>query len=173
MTARRSYEESCRHLVARGWLTVIPALPPRRPRHDDDELGVSFFRTLVADDDLSNLTLPRTFFGRSEIRRIGFRGSDLSESTLCWNDFIAVDFTECRMADADLRASTFESVRFVDADLRNVDLRRSTLDNCDITGADLRGAKLTRSQVRGLALSQHQIESIAWCDEDGDEPGGG
>jgi uncharacterized protein YjbI with pentapeptide repeats len=79
-----------------GWPDSEPAppIPQRKPRYDDDEtLGVSFFRTRVAGD-LSGLTLPRTFFGRSEIKGASFRGTDLRESRLCWNDFIDVDFSE-------------------------------------------------------------------------------
>jgi len=68
---------------------------------------VEFFRTRVSDDKFENLTLPRTFFGRSEIRDMSFRGTDLSESTLCWNDFIAVDFSDCDLSNGDLRASLF------------------------------------------------------------------
>jgi len=68
-------------------------LSERAPRHDDEQLGVSFFRTRLADVTLDGLTLPRTFFGRSEIRGVSFPVTDLSESTANWNDFIDVDFS--------------------------------------------------------------------------------
>jgi hypothetical protein len=41
-----------------------PFVPPQMPNHDDTELGFSFFRQLLQDADYSNLTLPRTYFGR-------------------------------------------------------------------------------------------------------------
>jgi uncharacterized protein YjbI with pentapeptide repeats len=128
---------------------------------------------LLADDDLSNITLVRTFFGRSEVRSVSFRNTDLSESTLCWNDFIDVDFTTSRLESSDLRGTTFHNVNFTSADLRNTDLRQSTFEGCDFSGADLQGARLTRAQSTDLKLSQHQMDAIDWQDEDGDEPGGG
>jgi hypothetical protein len=76
---RLSYPKSCARLSI--YLNgKIPPMPSRQPRHDDDELGVSFFRTRV-EGDLSNLTIPRTFFGRSEIIEASFCGTDLTEST--------------------------------------------------------------------------------------------
>ncbi len=70
----------------------IPPLPQQPPRHDDEEPpGVNFFRTQLADAALEHLTLPRTFFCRSEIRDVSFQDSaDLSESTANWNpDFLS------------------------------------------------------------------------------------
>jgi len=81
-------------------------------------LGIQFFRTYVEDADLSNLTMPGTFFGRSEITRSSFRNTDLRSSTLCWNDFVAVDFSDACLADCDLRASTFDGCTFERADQR-------------------------------------------------------
>jgi len=68
--SRLSYEDSCRALQSRKIIDPgdIPPLPPRPPRYDDEVLGVSFFRTELADTKLEHLTLPHTFFGRSEIR---------------------------------------------------------------------------------------------------------
>jgi len=177
MTTRRtrpSYEESCRELQRLGWVKAgsIPPLPKRRPCYDDPEpLGLEFFRTRVSDDRFENLTLPRTFFGRSEIRDMSFGGTDLSESTLCWNDFIAVDFSDCDLSNSDLRAALFEKVNFSRANLSQADLRRSQFQSCDFSGANLRGAKLTRSQR--LQLSPSQKREVDWQGSEGDEPGGG
>jgi BTB/POZ domain-containing protein KCTD9 len=101
VAVRLDYEASCRHLHEMGFPDSDPAPPiPRcKLRYDDDEqLGITFFRTRVTDD-LSGLTLPRTFFGRSEIKEASFRGTDLRESWLCWNDFIDVDFSEASSPD--------------------------------------------------------------------------
>src|SRR5689334_10312217 len=93
---RIGWDQSVQKLVDEGILwgeEARPVLPDRRPRFDDDEpLGVSFFRTRLNDAQLTNLTLPRTFFGRSGISSSSFENTDLSESTLCWNDFIDVSF---------------------------------------------------------------------------------
>ena len=150
-------------------------LPPRRPRYDDaGPLGVNFFRTfLEGPKDLSNLTLPRTFFGRSEIRDISFQGSDLRESTLCWNDFISVDFGEANLSNSDLRSSVYESVRFAGTTLDGTDLRRSSFSGCTFESASMRGTILTRAQGSRMDLSAEQRDEIDWQDEDGDEPGGG
>ncbi len=175
-TARLSYEDSCRVLQQLGALDdgPIPPMPAHRPRPDDEEpLGVCFFRTVVREDDLENLTLPRTFFGRSEIGPMSFRNTDLSESTLCWNDFIEVDFTDCDLSGSDLRASRFVGIKLVRAVLRNVDLRGSHFEGCDFTDADLHGARLTYDQGASLSLSDEQRRVIDWRFEAGEEPEGG
>jgi uncharacterized protein YjbI with pentapeptide repeats len=173
---RLSYEESCKLLQGHGYLDdgTIPPVPDHRPRFDDEEpLGVSFFRTFVCDGDLENLTLPRTYFGKSDVGPISFKNTDLSDSTLCWDDFNEVDFTDGDLSGSDLRASQFIKVKFVRANLRNADLRHSSFDDCDFTDAEMRGAKLTISQGAGLALSSTQREEIEWHTRDGEVPGGG
>jgi uncharacterized protein YjbI with pentapeptide repeats len=148
---RKTYAASVLELERLGFIDQgqAPASPPaRRPQFDDDALGVQFFRTLVADSDLSNLTLPGTFFGRSEIVRSSFRNCDLRLSTMCWNDFVDVDFSEACLADCDLRASGFERCRF--------------------TNADVSRALLGRNQ--SIDLSDEQRGTVVWCD---DEPPGG
>ena len=175
MAVRLDYEASCKRLHELGWPDSEPAppIPQRKPRYDDDEtLGVSFFRTRVVGD-LSDLTLPRTFFGRSEIKGASFRGTDLRESRLCWNDFIDVDFSETILSDADLRASLFERVSFAGTDLRFADLRRSTFTNCVFDRASMKGTILTRRLGKTLALSGSQLSEINWTDDDGEEPVGG
>ena len=171
---RLTYEESCRRLA----LYLDGRVPPQvdhLPRHDDEVIGVSFFRTFVGEgDDLSNLFIPRTFFGRSEINDAAFRNTDLTESNLCWNDFIDVDFSDAVLAGSDLRASGFERVKFVRADLRRADLRRSHFVDCDFDGALMAGAKLTYDQEElVMMLSETQIEEIEWCKGPGEEPDGG
>src|SRR3954468_13566201 len=127
MPERKTYIESCSVLQSQGLLETeaLPMLPERAPRHDDEHFGVSFLRTRLADVMLDELTLPRTFFGRSEIRGVSFRGTDLSESSANWNDFTNVDFSFADLSHADLRASTFENVSFREALLRGTDLRRA------------------------------------------------
>jgi BTB/POZ domain-containing protein KCTD9 len=172
---------------------VIPPIPSHRPQiGDEGPLGVSFFRTWVGvgrpfglqpspglpwedvpEHDLENLTLPRTFFGRSEIGPISFQNTDLSESTLCWNDFIEVNFTDADLSESDLRASIFRRVAFVRTNLRNADLRRSSFEASDFTDADMAGAKLTRKQGERIHLSNEQRKVIDWQGSDGEEPPGG
>ncbi|NOT41190.1 MAG: pentapeptide repeat-containing protein [Alphaproteobacteria bacterium] len=148
-------------------------MPDRRPQYDDEEhLGISFFRRSVVGD-LSNLTLPRTFFGRSEIRDTRFRNTDLRESNFCWNDFVGIDFSHAVLRDCDLRASMFERVSFVEADLASADLRRSRFTNCRFDRASMEGAVLTREQGKTIALSAAQIAAVKWVDNEGEEPEGG
>jgi uncharacterized protein YjbI with pentapeptide repeats len=174
MPERIPYVESCRVLQNRGLLEAgeLPALPERAPRHDDEHLGVSFFRSRLADVPLEGLTLPRTFFGRSEIRGVSFRGTDLSESTANWNDFIDVDFSSADLSRADLRASVFERVSFQGAVLRGADLRGATFRSCTFTDADMTGAKLARAFTWLFRLSAAQRGVIDW-QSPGPEPGGG
>jgi BTB/POZ domain-containing protein KCTD9 len=175
MPTRLSYPESCHSLQSRHLLDEgnIPTLPESLPRHDDEVLGVSFFRTSLADCALENLTLPRTFFCRSDIRNVSFRGSDMSESVACWNDFTNVDFSFVDLSKADLRASIFQSVNFHGANLRNVDFRRATFRKCVFTNADLTGARFLRGFRWIFILSSSQRRSIHWQDTPGEEPEGG
>ena len=161
---RVSYAESCRILQRHELLErdEVPPLPDRAPRHDDGRAGVSFFRTRVSDVALERLTLPRTFFARSEIRSVSFRGTDLSESTANWNDFVDVDFTSADLSRADLRASNFQRVSFRDAVLRGADLRRATLRGCTFTHADMTGAKLSRAAAWLFRLSRAQRAVVDW-----------
>lgn len=172
---RLSYEDSCRALQEQKLLEPgeVPPLPPRPPRYDDEELGVSFFRTMVADARLEHLTLPRTFFGRSEFRASSFQDTDLSESTANWNDFIEVDFTGADLSGSDFRACVFNGVKFKKAKLAGVDFRYCGFSACDFTGADLTDAKLTQKAGQALRLTPEQQSVIDWQAEDGEEPEGG
>lgn len=148
-------------------------MPSRRPLHDDPEpLGVTFFRTEVSGE-LTNLTLPRTFFGKSEIREASFRNTDLTESTLCWCDFEAVDFSEACLRDSDLRAANFDRVNFSKCDLRGSDLRLATFMDCTFEGASMHAVKLTRAQARQVRLDRSQTREVDWQANDAEEPGGG
>jgi BTB/POZ domain-containing protein KCTD9 len=175
--SRLSYEDSCKRLQDGGHLAEgqTPVMPGKMPQADDEApLGVEFFRTFVGDGaDLSNLTLPRTFFGRSEITNVRLRNTDLTESNLCWNDFTDVDFDSAILIRCDLRASTFKKVRFTSTNIAYADMRLSSFENCDFTDARMDAVILTRDQGSQLSLSPKQRAVIAWTDEDGPEPSGG
>lgn len=174
--ARLGYEDSCRRLQDKYLDSgTPPAMPECMPHPDDDGTsGIRLFRTFVGGgDDLSNLTLSRSFFGRSEISEALFRGTDFAESYFCWNDFVAVDFTDAVLARCDLRASDFVRVKFVNANLKKSDLRRSSFTDCDFSGAQMDGATLTHSQGAKLTLSDEQRSAINWVGDEGPEPSGG
>lgn len=173
--ARLSHEDSWRELQRQQLVGpgAVPSQPRNPPRHDDETPGVSFFRTMLADAKLERLTLPRTFFGRSEIRDTSFRDSDLSESTANWNDFINVDFSRADLARSDLRACLFERVRFAGASLVGVDFRYCGFRHCDFTDADVTDARLTVKAGTALRLSDEQRSVIDWQADDGEEPAGG
>lgn len=174
---RLSYEESLRRLRELNLYAheEPPPIPDRVPQPEDEEaLGLCFFRTLVGGGaDLSNLSMPRTFFGRSEISNVSFHNTDLTESNLRWNDFIDVDFSEATLAQADLRASIYVRVNFTQTDLRGADMRRSSFEECVFEDAQMNGAILTRRQADQLSLSSAQRAVADWRDEDGPEPSGG
>ncbi len=174
MTQRLSYEDSIVRLREIGWLGEdCPPMPDHPPIFDDPEpLGFSFFRTRAADDDLSGLTLARTYFAKSEINAMSFANTDLSESTMCWNDFLRVNFSGASLAAADMRASLYENCNFDDADLSGADLRLSSFDGCTFANTNVAGAKLSQDQRANIALSDHQFGTIDWLDA-GDEPPGG
>ena len=174
---RQSYEESIRRLRELGLVgrDENPGIPDHTPQPEDDNpLGLSFFRTVISDEAaFSNLSIPRTFFGRSEIKRASFQNCDLTESNLRWNDFVEVDFTGASLARADLRASIYTRVKFIRTDLRGADLRRSDFDSCRFDDALMDGAVITRKQGTRLNLSGAQKSVVEWRAEDGPEPSGG
>lgn len=173
MSGRKNYADSCVRLMQIGVIDP-PPMPERMPHIDDEEpLGVTFYKSGLEDADASGLTIPRTFFGRSRISRTSFANSDLSESSLCWNDFSDVLFDGANLACCDMRASDFERVSFRQADLSGADLRRSNFDGCNFSDANMRGVVLTNDQGQALSLSSAQKAQIAWTDDPGDEPDGG
>jgi BTB/POZ domain-containing protein KCTD9 len=175
---RLNYSDSIRRIQELGLGFLEPDAEPPVPDHvpqpeDEEPLGLSFFRTFVGEGaDLSNLSIPRTFFGRSEISNVAFRNTDLSESNLRWNDFVDVDFTEATLVCADFRASIYTRVNFSRADLRGADMRRASFEDRVFDGAVMDGAVLTREEGSRLALSGAQKTAIAWCDDGGPEPTG-
>lgn len=170
---RKTYEESCAVLAARQLLEgPVPPLPARMPAFDDEVLGVSFFRTEVSGEDLSGLSLPRTFIGRSLVSTASFAGTDLSESRFCWSDFVTCDFTGASLRGADLRASAYDRCSFEGADLEGADLRRSRFMGCSFRGARMAGARVSKGQVGELGLDSAQMMSVS-VQPEGDEPPGG
>lgn len=173
--ARLSYEDSCRKLQSLDLLPPgdLPPLPTGVPQAGDEVLGVQFFRTEVSGVTLESLSLPRSSIGRSLVERSSFRGTDLTESNLCWSDFVEVDFGGASLCSADLRASRFHRVSFADCDLSKADLRRSEFEKCRFQGASVVGAKLTRKGAASLALTSEQLGSVDWQSTEGAEPDGG
>jgi uncharacterized protein YjbI with pentapeptide repeats len=146
------------------------------PNFGDEELRFSYYKYRLEDADNSNLTLPRTFFGRSWFIRVSFANTDLSESRMCWNDFDGCDFSGADLSGCDLRASRFSGCNFAEAVLRGADLRRSTFEDCDFAGADLSNAVAEDADFQGCVqdyLSDEQQAVVAWFPDEGPEPPGG
>jgi BTB/POZ domain-containing protein KCTD9 len=170
-----NYEQSCKFLQQDGWLKEgdFPKLPAQPPQYDDEELGVSFFRTIIEGAKFHNLTLPRTYFGRSEIKNSSFVGSDLTESVANWNDFIDVDFSGADLSRFDFRGCALQGVKFGNSALKDADLRCCGFEDCSFEGADMAGVKMTKAAGTSIPLTDAQREVIDWHDDDGPEPGGG
>ena len=174
---RKSLEETWAYLEAKGEdpprrLDGQPFVPEAMPSHDDDELGLSFFKSRLRAADYSNLTLPRTFFGRSEVIRVSFASCDLSGSRMCWNDFEDCDFSGADLTGSDLRASLFKRCRFAGAILRDVDLRQSSFEDCDFSEAEMQGAVSQKDRL-ATHLSLEQREVMIWTSNEGPVPPGG
>jgi uncharacterized protein YjbI with pentapeptide repeats len=175
MSERLSYEDSYRFLQSSGWEGPgdVPPICDHIPRYDDEVLSLSFFRTGIEDATLEDLTLPRTYFSRSQIDRTSFRNTDLTESVANWNNFEDVDLSSADLTRFDFRACEILRTKFVDADLTEADLRCCSFEACDFTGATMTRTKLTRDTGRSLNLSAAQRAEIEWHEEDGEEPDGG
>lgn len=155
-----------------------PFVPLKMPSYVDPEpLGFSYFRSGLENADLSNLSLPRAFLGRSLFAGVSFHNSDLSESRMCWNDFVACDFSNADLAGCDLRASNYTDCDFTGANLTRADLRCSSYENCDFAGAVMTEAVSDRPSAEDYGLSEclldEQQASKHWHAEPGEEPEGG
>jgi uncharacterized protein YjbI with pentapeptide repeats len=153
-----------------------PFVHEAMPNYDDEELGFNYFKNRVEDADNGNLSLPRTFIGRSSLIRVSFANSDLSSSRMCWNDFDECDFSKADLSGCDMRASQFKGCTFRDAVLRGADLRRSSFEDCDFAGADLAGAVAKEEDNDGCVqdyLTGEQQAVMAWTPDRGPEPPGG
>lgn len=178
---RKSLEDTWGFLESQGEETPRrsdgrPFVPEAMPSCDDEELGFSYFKYRLEDADNSNLTLPRTFFGRSCFVRVSFANSDLSESRMCWNDFDECNFSGADLSRCDMRASNFKGCSFAGAILQGADLRRSSFEDCDFTGADLAGAVAEDEDFDGCVhdfLSEDQQMVMALSTDEGPEPPGG
>jgi uncharacterized protein YjbI with pentapeptide repeats len=180
----KSYEESFRELT--DCVEIIGEPRPtvdKPPRHDDDPSGPSIFRSRVEDVTLADLRLPGLYVGRSELRRVSFRGSDLHFSAINWNDVVECDFRGTDLSGADLRATRFARCNFSKANLSGADLRGAEFDSCSFEGAMMRGAILHGRpkflgfismgfDQRALPLSATQRAEVVWSTET-PEPGGG
>jgi hypothetical protein len=180
----KSYEDSFKELSERVEIIGDPRpTVDRPPRHDDDHPGPSLFRTRLEDISLADLRLPGLYVGRSELRRVSFRGSDLHFSAINWNDVVECDFRGTDFSGADLRATRFARCNFSKADLSGADLRGAEFDSCTFEGAKMRGAILhgrpkflgfiaTGFDQSSLPLSPAQRADVVWS-TDTPEPGGG
>ena len=178
---RKSVDETWRHLEAKGDTMPRdpdgrPFVPAAMPSYDDEDLGFSFFRSGSEGTDLRNLSLPRTYFGRSLLQGVSFANTDLSESRMCWNDFEGCDFSGADLSRCDMRASNYKGCSFVGAVLREADLRRSSFEDCDFTGAELAGTVAEDADLQGCVqdyLTDEQRGVMAWSEDEGPEPAGG
>jgi hypothetical protein len=176
---RRSVEETWQFLESEGDVMPRtkagkPFILPRMPTYDDRKPGFSFFRTCLNIWDMGNLSLPRTFFGRSSFEEVSFRNTDLTQSCMCWNDFTSCDFRGADLSGCDMRASVFEDCNFAGAILCGADLRRSSFSGCDFTKADLTGAIGDKDEmILPRKIAAKQKRSMIWHEDAGPEPPGG
>lgn len=175
---RRSIKETWEVLNSNGLKAPIrpdgePLVPDCIPCYDDEELGLSIFKTEIVSEDLSGLSMPRTYFARSLISRVSFQNTDLTESNMCWNDFNECDFSGAILKSCDMRASGFIKCDFTGAVLRGADLRRSHFDKCKFSDADFSRTMVNVKQEKMFNLSFSQAIRARWRWFLGNEPEGG
>jgi hypothetical protein len=187
---RASYTDSVAVLKERVGI-IGDALPvvDRVPRHDDEVLGPSIFRTRVEDVSLNGLTLTGLYVGRSLLERISFSESELRLAAFNWSGISDCTFEGADLTGADLRACSFVRCSFRRANLAEADLRCSTFDGCRFDEASLEGTRLYRwPGLLGVVprpisvprtgfsadprLTRVQREQVRWC-RDAPVPGGG
>jgi uncharacterized protein YjbI with pentapeptide repeats len=176
---RLSWSQTWRQLERDGFdlgdrtPTGRPFHPRKMPSFDDKRRGFGFFKEGLEDGDMSNLSLSRLFVGRSRFKEVDFSNSDLSESRLCWNDFVNCRFQHAILKGCDGRASIWKKCDFRDADLSRCDWRHSRFVKCRFESALCEGMRLTRDQNGHLELDEQQLAQVHWCEDAGDEPEGG
>jgi len=188
--ARPSYADSIGVLKDRvGIIGDALEVVDRLPRHDDEVLGPSIFRTLVEDVSLDGLTLPGLYVGRTLLRRVSFAGSELRLAAFNWCGIADCNFEGADFTGADLRACQFEGCSFRRATLARADLRCSNFKGCRFDEASLDGAllygrkgllgmlpRLVMVPVPGFQvdprLTPAQRDQVRWC-RDAPRPGGG
>jgi len=139
---------------------------------DDDEYvseSLDYFRTACWGRHWNCLTLPRSYFAKTDLERCSFRNTDLSGSRIVVNDIVDCDFREADLTGACL-ASLFVECDFSAATLNGADLRRSTFIDCTFAGASMQGTKLLQEDREALPLSSLQFVDVEWSDDSGPEP---
>src|SRR5438552_3819238 len=92
---------------------------------------------------------------RSNVNKSAF-DARLDHRHLCWNDFLAVDFTGTDLSHSDMRSSRFKGVQFAASNLAGADLRRSSFVDCVFADAVMKGVALPRQQDGTMRLSETQ-----------------
>lgn len=147
----------------------LPCVVTDNPYNHSYDDRLTFFRTYIRDLDFSCLTMPNSFFGRTQIDAFNFRNTDLSGSYMQENDWLDCDFTSANLSKCSLIA-LFYNCNFNGADLRGADLRDGGFYNCDFTNAILADACLRPEQAQDLPLSELQRLVINWqCPDESDE----
>jgi hypothetical protein len=85
---RKTLAETWAYLERRGAEAPRDAagaafVPAAKPRPGQRKRGFNYFKAALEEANLSNLTLPRSFFSRSTFEKVRFANTDLSTSWLC------------------------------------------------------------------------------------------
>lgn len=95
------------------------------------------------------ITLSGIIFSKVILKRVNFRGSDLSYAYLDYADLRNANLYRSNLSYADLR----------NADLRNADLHRSNLSYADLRNTDLRNTNFHRSNLNSTDLNKASLYS--------------
>ena len=139
-----------------------PLVPTQALTEDTEEEDFTFFRTFLREANLSRMTLPRTYFGRTGFELVSFLDSDLKQSYMCENDWLDCDFTAADLSETDMSSSLYYGCRFKRAILNDADLREAEFVDCDFTEAEMRGAVLSHEQADIFLWSERQRAAIDW-----------
>jgi uncharacterized protein YjbI with pentapeptide repeats len=152
------------------------------PRPADDPIGPSIFRMRLEDADISGLSLPGLYVGRSVLTRVSFKASELRLSAFNWNGLHDCNFSAADLERADLRSSRFVRCSFDGAILEGADLRGSSFERCSFVAARFQGTLLQKRGLlgwlgvdrgqEGLPLSAEQRAVVHWAADAPEAPGG-
>jgi uncharacterized protein YjbI with pentapeptide repeats len=100
---------------------------------------------------LSGVRLTGVQWPRGRIADTMFSDCLVDLASFAGTTFERVEFTRCRLGQADLREALFRSVRFDDCDLTEADLTGLRIDRCELHGCTLDGVT-GLERLRGAAM---------------------
>ena len=118
------------------------------------------FSFLVLEDLIFNENLNNADFSQSNLKKIDFSDSDLSDATFFYGTLNDVNFRDVDLSNADISYARLTNVNFENADLTNVDFRSSVITNASFQNSILENVDFTYTICYNCDFRNVDINSI-------------